>query len=113
MISPDQLAALRAEGRSHALLDLRERAAYERAHIYGAISLPRRLLEFRLRELITAPATPLVIYDDDGTLVELARPTLAAMGYTAVTSVMGGLDAWRAAGRPVVQGLNVPSKVFG
>jgi rhodanese-related sulfurtransferase len=113
MISPDRLAALRAERASHALLDLRERAAYERGHIYGATSLPRRLLEFRLPQLVSAPATPLVIYDDDGTLVELARPTLAAMGYTAVTSVMGGLDAWRAAGRPVVQGLNVPSKVFG
>src|SRR5919199_481056 len=78
MTSPDQLAALRAEAASHALLDVRERAAYERGHIYGATSLPRRLLEFRLPQLVTAPATPIVVYDDDGTLVELARPTLAA-----------------------------------
>jgi len=113
MISPSQLAALRAQGTSHALLDLRERAAYERGHIYGATSLPRRLLEFRLPQLVTAPATPIVVYDDDGTLVALARPTLAAMGYRAVTPLTGGLDAWRAAGHPVVQGLNVPSKVFG
>jgi rhodanese-related sulfurtransferase len=35
------------------------------------------------------------------------------MGYTNVRALAGGLAAWRAAGRPTVQGLNVPSKVFG
>ena len=97
----------------HAVLDLRERAAYERGHLFRATSLPRRLLEFRLPELVPAPATPLAVYDADGTLAPLARPTLEAMGYTDVRALAGGLEAWRAAGRPVVQGLNVPSKVFG
>ena len=32
----------------HAVLDLRERAAYETGHIFRATNLPRRLLEFRL-----------------------------------------------------------------
>jgi rhodanese-related sulfurtransferase len=113
MMSAADLTALRAQGPSHALLDLRERAAHERGHIYGATSLPRRLLEFRLPALVTAPATTLVIYDDDGTLIERARAALTAMGYRVVKALAGGLDAWRAAGRPVVQGLNVPSKVFG
>src|SRR5438128_5207075 len=35
------------------------------------------------------------------------------MGYRDVRGLDGGLAAWRAAGRRVVQGLNVPSKVFG
>jgi rhodanese-related sulfurtransferase len=35
------------------------------------------------------------------------------MGYTDVRVLEGGLDAWRASGRRVVQGVNVPSKVFG
>jgi rhodanese-related sulfurtransferase len=113
MITPAELAALRVQETPHALLDLRERAAYERSHVYGATSLPRRLVEFRLPALVTAPATTLVVYDDDGTLVERARTTLAAMGYRAVRALAGGLTGWRAAGRPVVQGLNVPSKVFG
>jgi rhodanese-related sulfurtransferase len=113
MISADELAALRARGTEHGLLDLRERAAYERGHIFGATSLPRRLLEFRLPALVTARRTPLVVYDDDGALVERARPTFAAMGYRALLPLTGGLAAWRAAGHAVVQGLNVPSKVFG
>jgi rhodanese-related sulfurtransferase len=35
------------------------------------------------------------------------------MGYTDVRVLDGGLAAWRAAGGRLVQGLNVPSKVFG
>ena len=112
-ITPDALAALMREPRAHAVLDLRERAAYERGHVYRTTSLPRRLLEFRLAALVTAPGTPLVLCDEDGELAALARPTLAAMGYTEVRVLTGGLAGWRAAGRPLVQGLNVPSKVFG
>ena len=44
---------------------------------------------------------------------DLAAPTLAALGYTDVRILHGGLQGWRAAGRPLVQGLNVQSKVFG
>jgi rhodanese-related sulfurtransferase len=107
------LAALMRGAAPHAVLDVRERAAYERGHIYWSTSLPRRQLETRLPGLVTAKATPIVLIDEDGGVAELARPTLAAMGYTDVRVLDGGLRAWRAAGRPMVQGLNVPSKVFG
>ena len=115
MISPEQLAALMHTGAEapHAVLDLRERAAFERGHIFRATPLPRRLLEFRLAPLITARATPIVVYDEQGRLSALARPTLRSIGYDDVRILTGGLAAWRAAGQPVVQGLNVPSKVFG
>ena len=113
MIETADLLALMRGGTPHAVLDLRERGTYERGHIFRATSLPRRQLETRLPRLVTAHATPIVIYDEDGTLADLARPTLAAMGYTDVRPLAGGLAAWRTAGRPTVQGLNVPSKVFG
>jgi rhodanese-related sulfurtransferase len=112
-IGPADLAALMGGASPHAALDVRERAAYERGHIYWSTSLPRRLLETRLPGLVTAKATPIVLIDEDGGVAELARPTLAAMGYTDVRVLEGGLQAWRAVGRPFVQGLNVPSKVFG
>jgi rhodanese-related sulfurtransferase len=112
-ISSEQLATLLEQPAPHALLDVRERAAFERGHIYRATPLPRRLIELRLPALVTAPATLIVLYDDDGGLAALAAATLAEMGYTEVFVLTGGLDAWRRAGRPVVQGLNVPSKVFG
>ena len=40
------------------------------------------------------------------------RRTLA-LGYRDVRVLEGGLAGWRATGRPTVQGINVPSKVFG
>jgi rhodanese-related sulfurtransferase len=112
-ISPEQLVTLLEQPAPHALLDVRERAAFERGHIYRATPLPRRLLELRLPTLVTAPATLIVLCDDDGSLGALAAPTLAEMGYSEVFVLTGGLAAWRRAGHPVVQGLNVPSKVFG
>src|SRR3989441_2095835 len=113
-ISPTELGALMRSDTPHAVLDLRERGAYEGGHIFRATSLPRRLLEFRLPRLVTARATPIVIYDDDGgRLAELARPALVDMGYADVRVLSGGLDGWRAADRPTVEGVNVPSKVFG
>src|SRR5437764_224134 len=84
-----------------------------RSNITRSPSLPRRQLEFRMPTLVTAPATPLALIDADGALAPLAATTLAAMGYRDVRVLAGGLGAWRAAGRRVVQGLNVPSKVFG
>ena len=112
-ISPDQLTTLLQQRDAHALLDVRERAAFERGHIFRATPLPRRLLEMRLPMLVTAPGTLVVLYDDDGRIATLAAATLGEMGYTEVFVLTGGFDAWRAAGCPVVQGLNVPSKVFG
>jgi rhodanese-related sulfurtransferase len=112
-VSPAALGALMSGTAPHAVLDLRERAAYERGHVYWTTSLPRRLLETRLPGLVTAKSTPIVLIDEDGSLSELARPTLVAMGYADVGVLAGGLADWRAEKRFTVQGLNVPSKVFG
>jgi rhodanese-related sulfurtransferase len=113
MIAPAALVTLMRRHRAHAVLDLRERARYERGHIFRTTSLPRRLLEWRVRRLVPAHSTPVVLCDDDGRLAALARPTVEAMGYRDVRVLKGGLEAWRRAGLPLVQGVNVPSKVFG
>src|SRR5437773_3771695 len=113
MLKPDALADLMASDTPHAVLDVRERGAFERGHVFRTTTLPRRQLEFRVPGLVTAPATPIALIDADGALAPLAATTLGAMGYRDVRVLDGGLAAWRAAGRRVVQGLNVPSKVFG
>src|SRR2546425_352679 len=113
MLKPDALAGLMVSDTPHAVLDVRERGAFERGHVFRTTTLPRRQLEFRVPGLVTAPATPIALIDADGALAPLAATTLRAMGYRDVRVLDGGLAAWRAAGRGVVQGLNVPSKVFG
>ena len=113
-ITPAALAALLTSAEPHAVLDVRERGAYERGHVFRTTALPRRLLEFRLPALVPAPTTPLALIDaDGGALAARARATASALGYRDVRVLDGGLAAWRAAGRPTVQGINVPSKVFG
>jgi rhodanese-related sulfurtransferase len=113
MLTPDALADLMGSDTPHAVFDVRERGAYERGHIFRTTSLPRRQLEFRVPTLVTAPATPIALVDADGALAPLAATTLGAMGYRDVQILGGGLPVWQAARRRVVQGLNVPSKVFG
>ena len=94
MISPAELEALMKSDTPHAVLDLRERGAYQKRHIFRATSLPRRLIEQRLPLLVPALPTPLVVCDDTGALSALAVPTLRAMGYLNVAPLAGGLDAW-------------------
>jgi len=113
-VAPAELDALMRSTVPHALLDVRERGTYERGHIFRATSLPRRLLGVRLPVLVTAAATPLVLCDDEGgDLARLAASEVGAMGYRDVQVLEGGLAGWRSAGLPLVQGVNVPSKVFG
>ncbi len=112
-VEPDQLASLMTGSAPHAVLDLRERAAFQTGHIFRATPLPRRLLEARAPILVPCRRIPIVVYDEDGVLSTLGALTLADMGYTDVRILAGGLAGWRKAGRPTVQGVNTPSKVFG
>ena len=98
----------------HAVLDVRERAAYERGHIYWSTSLPRRLLETRLpgaghRE--THAHRPRRRGRQRGRAGAARR--WPPWGTRTCAPSLEGSGGWRAAGRPTVQGLNVPSKVFG
>jgi rhodanese-related sulfurtransferase len=101
-------ATLPPQGR--ALLDVRERAAYARGHLPGAVSLPRRLIESRLPRLVTALSTPITLYGGESELARRAMVTLAAMGYVDVVEVPGP-EARQHGG--FIQGLNVVAKAFG
>src|SRR5688572_31727763 len=79
VMTPDDLATLMRSALPHAVLDIRERATYEKGHIYRATSMPRRLIESRLPALVPARGIRVVLYDADGTLAALTLPTLAAM----------------------------------
>ncbi len=113
-IDVSQLDALRAAG-EFALFDVREAGQAHRGHLFGASFLPRRQIELRIGELVPDRATPIVVYDDGGADRRAARAadTLRALGYTRVAELAGGTAAWRAAGRPLTEGANVPSKLFG
>jgi rhodanese-related sulfurtransferase len=112
-IDAPSLARRFADRDSWALVDVRDAVAYERHHLFGATSLPRRMLELRIGELVPDHNTPIVVCDDAEGRAELAARTLARHGYAAVAWLTGGLEAAAAAGLRVVSGTNVPSKLFG
>jgi rhodanese-related sulfurtransferase len=100
-------------GSTFALLDVREHGEYNAAHIPGASSLPRRLLEHRIRQLVPGRQTQLIVCDDDGRRARLAARTLERLGYTRVAVLDDGVNGWASDGFPTEWGMNVPSKAFG
>ncbi|WP_375460053.1 rhodanese-like domain-containing protein [uncultured Enterovirga sp.] len=114
MIAAGDLAdRLASRPRRFALLDVREAGEAEDGHIAGATSLPRRRIEFRIDELISGKATPLVLYDGQDGRAAFAAITLGRLGYSDVTILEGGIPAWLRAGYRLETGVNVPSKRFG
>jgi len=76
----------------YTLIDLRDREAFDAAHLIGAVSLPREALDEHLDRL---PADGLLIlYDQRGEDSEAAAAELSARGYTAAYYLLGGLDEW-------------------
>jgi rhodanese-related sulfurtransferase len=104
---------MQRDGDSVALLDVRETAEYNLAHIAGSCSLPRRLIEWRVRQLVPWTGERVVVCDDDGPRAGLAGSTLEALGYSDVSVLAGGLNRWVTDGYATEWGVNVPSKDFG
>src|SRR3954463_245410 len=100
-------------GSTLALLDVREHGEYNSAHIAGASSLPRRLLEHRIQRLGPGKRTQIVVCDDTGVRARLAAKTLERHGYERVAVLDGGLNSWVSDNRLTEWGMNVPSKDFG
>ncbi|WP_456695153.1 rhodanese-like domain-containing protein [Aeromicrobium sp. P5_D10] len=83
----------------HALLDVREPHEWAAGHIDGAVHIPLGDLPTRLGEL--DPTTPTLVICHLGGRSARATQWLQAQGYDA-TNVEGGMEAWEAAGLPVV-----------
>ncbi|MDR6890624.1 MULTISPECIES: rhodanese-related sulfurtransferase [Variovorax] len=98
-----------------ALLDVREEDPFAQEHPLWAANLPLSRIEIEAWRRIPRPSTFIVLYGahDDVDLAPLAAQTLAALGYTNVHLLEGGLEGWRAAGGELFRDVNVPSKSFG
>jgi glyoxylase-like metal-dependent hydrolase (beta-lactamase superfamily II)/rhodanese-related sulfurtransferase len=86
------------------VLDVRERDAFEEAHIPGARLLPRGQLELRVNEELTDPTKRILAYCEFGRVSTLATATLRQMGFQGAVALDGGMKAWRDAGYIVKAG---------
>jgi rhodanese-related sulfurtransferase len=112
-VSSKELAELMNSNRLFAVFDVRERGEYNRCQIPGTTSLPRSQIEFRISQLVPNPVIPVIIYDQAEERAALAAETLTELGYRTVAILRGGITAWCNEDRPIVSGVNVPSKAFG
>jgi len=108
-----ELDVLAAGTPEWALFDVREQGEADAGHLFGASFLPRRQIELRIADLVPGRGTTVVVYDEGGRRAQLAAETLERLGYRDVRVLQGGMQAWTAAGRELMQGSNVPSKLFG
>jgi rhodanese-related sulfurtransferase len=113
-IAPAAVASELAQPAPPVLLDVREPGEFAAAHLQGAINIPRGVLEFQVEAhpamaCSTDPALAerereVLVYCRSGGRAALAAASLQSMGFTQVRSISGGIEAWTAAGLPVVTG---------
>ena len=76
------------------LIDVREADEFETARIPGAELLPLSQWPALAAEKLTDPAQPLLIHCHHGGRSGQATAFLLHNGFTDVTNVAGGIDAW-------------------
>jgi rhodanese-related sulfurtransferase len=76
------------------LIDVRETDEFAVAHIEGAELLPLSLWPGLAAEKLTDPAQPLLIQCHHGGRSARAAEFLLRNGFTNVTNLAGGIDAW-------------------
>ena len=113
-IAPAAVVSELAQPAPPVLLDVREPGEFAAAHLQGAINIPRGVLEFQVEAhpamaCSTDPALAererkVLVYCRTGGRAALAAAALQSMGFTQVRSISGGIEAWTAAGLPVVTG---------
>jgi len=84
------------------LVDVREASEIDALRVEGALNLPlSRLNEFAGR---IEKGAPVYLLCRAGSRAASAAAQLHALGHRDIFVVRGGLDAWTAAGKPVVRG---------
>ncbi|MEX2617410.1 MAG: rhodanese-like domain-containing protein [Alphaproteobacteria bacterium] len=111
-IDAKALKAAFHDGGEIALLDAREEVPFDARHLLMASCVPLGRLEALVGDLAPRRDTRIVWCDDGEGYAERAAARMAALGWTDVSVLDGGIDAWDAAGFPMYSGVHVPSKAF-
>ena len=112
--TPQELQAALAGSGELALLDVREQGVHYRGHPFYACSAPLSRLELMIGELVPRLTVPVVVLDGGSEgLADKAAARLQTLGYSDVSVLQGGCEAWKDAGGEIFSGVNVPSKAFG
>lgn len=95
----------------HRILDIREHDEYEAGTIGQSLHIPRGLIEAAADRNFPGANPALRDHRDENWLVlcatggraAMATDSLQKMGFKNVTNVVGGITAWKDAGKPITQ----------
>ena len=99
-VSPTQVEQIRQTASGATIVDVREASEWEQGHLPGAAHISKSYLEQQIEGLVADRDKPVVLYCAGGVRSLFAAKTLREMGYTDVSSMSGGFQAWKTRGLP-------------
>jgi len=96
-----------------ALLDVRHEAQFATGHPLFAANMAAGRVALEVAVRLPRKDVPIVLYDDGEGLVAVAAERLAALGYSNIRQLAGGLQGWKQAGYEVLEDVNSYAKAFG
>lgn len=103
-VTPREVSRGLQTGETQHLIDVRERDEVLDGYIPGAELIPRGFLEMNVEEDVTMDReAAIVLYCAGGNRSALAARDLETMGYTRVSSMIGGFKGWKDAGFAIEQ----------
>ena len=82
------------------LIDIREKDEVNGGSAHGAFCLPKGMLEMKVEQLVPDLHTEILLMCASGKRSLVAAFCLEQMGYTEVSSVLGGFNEWKNQGLP-------------
>jgi len=94
------------QGASYVLIDLRPGNVVEKGHLPKAVAVPAAGLDALEDQFPKYKAAAIILYTQHGATktAEEAYKKIAGWGYTQVSVLSGGFDAWEKAGKTVAKG---------
>lgn len=101
-LTPHQVVSL-VNQESPVLLDLRDKGDYNKGHIIDSVNLPYAKLDGEIERVVSDKSKPVVLICKLGQHSSAAGKKLAAMGYSQVYRLKGGVGEWQAMQMPLVK----------
>ena len=112
-VTPSQIRSMLLLRKEIALLDLRHEAAFATGHPLFAANMAADRIALEAGARLPRKDVPIVLYDAGEGLVDKAADEFAALGYTDIRRLDGGLEGWRKAGLEIFIDVNSYAKAFG
>jgi rhodanese-related sulfurtransferase len=113
IMTPSRVRSRLLLGEEIALLDLRHEAAYATGHPLFAANMAAGRIAIEAAARLPRKDVPIVVYDAGEGLLAEAAGQFAALGYTDIRELEGGLEGWRRAGFEIFIDVNSYAKAFG